>query len=167
MKKQINFLNSIKNYNMKKLLFILSAALITTAMNAQQTEDEIYIGKGKTFGKYTGRSIIIPDTDKTPKNTVTNPTILTGIVVSGGEISNVQDSLKNKPGSLYSFNLKKDDGTIVAVGTRDYEFTVPKELIGKNVSIEGLTSATLLTERKRRSVQKDVQFAAIGILVTD
>ena len=167
MKKQIKFLNSIKNYNMKKLLFILSVVSITMAVNAQQTEDEIYIGKGKTFGKYTGRSVTTTETGKTTNKTVTNPTILTGIVVSGGEISPVQDSLKNKPGSLYSFNLKKDDGTVVAVGTRDYEFTVPKELIGKNVSIEGLTSATLLNERKRRSVQKDVEFAAIGILVTD
>ena len=153
---------------MKKLLPLLSAVFISMAVNAQgtQTEDEIYIGKGKTFGKYTGRSVTTPVTDKTTKSTVTNPTILTGIVLSGGVISNSADSLKSTPGSLYSFNLKKDDGAIILVGTSDYDFNVPKELIGRSVSVEGLSSATLI-ERKRRSVQKDIQFAAIGVMVTN
>lgn len=153
---------------MKKLLFILPAFLLSIAVNAQgtQTEDEVYVGKGKTFGNYKGTGIIIPDYNKTAKKPITNPTTLTGIVISGGG-AGVQDSLKDKSGGLYSFNLKKDDGTVVTVGTRDYDFTVPKQLIGKRISIEGLNAGTISIDRKRKTVQKDIQFAAIGLKIID
>src|SRR5665647_1077652 len=97
---------------MKKLLFILPV-LFTLAVNAQQTEDEVYIGKGKTFGKYNGRGIIIPDTDRNAKP-VDRQTTVTGMVVG-----------TCKP-NCNSLTVKKSDGTIVTVGTRDNGFTVPK-----------------------------------------
>lgn len=150
---------------MKKLLFILPAFFFTLAVNAQgtQTEDEVYVGKGKTFGKYTGKTIIIPDVGKSEKKPIINSTTLTGIVISGGD-PGVQDSLKNKPGGLYSFNLKKDDGTIVTIGTRDNGFTVPRTIEGHTIIIEGIDAG-----RRRRDVninyQKEIQFAATGIKI--
>ena len=146
---------------MKKLLSILPVIFFTLAVSAQgtQTEDEVYVGKGKTFGNYKGTAIIIPDFDKPVKNPTTDLSRLTGTVISFG-LETKMDSLTDKRVSLYSFNLKKTDGTIVTVGTRDNGFTVPKEILGKTITVEG---------RKRRDVknntQQDVQFAATGILV--
>ena len=60
---------------MKKLLFILPVFFFTLAVNAQQTEDELYIGK--TFGNYKGTGIIIPDTDRNTKP-INGQTTVTG-----------------------------------------------------------------------------------------
>ncbi len=153
---------------MKKLLFILPAFLFTLSVNAQgtQTEDEVYVGKGKTFGKYTGKTIIIPDVGKSEKKPITNSTVLTGIVTGGGVVSGGQDTLKSKLGGLYSFNLKTADGTIVTIGTRDNGFTVPRTIEGHTIIIEGIDAG-----RRRRDVninyQKEIQFAATGIKVID
>ena len=146
---------------MKKLLSILPVIFFSFALHAQQTEDEVYVGKGKTFGDYKGTAIIIPDIDKPVKKPTTDLSRLTGTVISVG-LESKMDSLTDKRVSLYSFNLKKTDGTIVTVGTRDNGFTVPKEIVGKTITVEG---------RKRRDVknntQQDVQFAATGILIVE
>jgi len=76
---------------MKKLLFILPVVFFTMALNAQQTEDEVYVGKGKTFGNYKENGIIIPDTDRNIKP-LTGQT-LTGIVTGVNERGDM-DSLK-------------------------------------------------------------------------
>jgi hypothetical protein len=152
---------------MKKLLLIVSAFFLALAINAQgtQTEDEVYVGKVKTFGKYSGTGIIIPDVGKTKKQPA-NPTTLTGIVINDG--SNIQDSINGKPGGLYSFKLKKDDGTVVTVGTRDNDFTVPKKIIGRTITVEAV-----IIDRRRREInpgkpyQPDIQYAATGIKVID
>jgi len=39
---------------MKKLLFILPVFFLAFTVNAQQTEDDVYVGKGKTFGRFNG-----------------------------------------------------------------------------------------------------------------
>ena len=52
---------------MKKLLLILPVLFLPLGINAQQTEDEVYIGKGKTFGNYNGKEIIIPETARDDK----------------------------------------------------------------------------------------------------
>jgi hypothetical protein len=146
---------------MKKLLSILPVIFFSFALHAQQTEDEVFVGKGKTFGNYIGTAIIIPDFDRTVKKPTTDLTRLTGTVISVG-LESRMDSLTDKRVSLYSFNLKKIDGTIVTVGTRDNGFTVPKEIVGKTITVEG---------RKRRDVKNDaqqnIQFAATGILIVE
>jgi len=143
---------------MKSLLFIMAAFLFTHAVNAQgtQTEDEVYIGKGKTFGNYK-RS------DTKPIN---GQLALTGTVVSG-----CKRDCCNKKQTSCSFNLIKDDGTILTVGTRDFEFAVPNEIVGTKVIVEGKDAGQISGDRKRRDTkkeyQKDIQFAATGIKVID
>ena len=93
---------------------------------------------------------------------------MTGVVVSGGLVNRV-DSLTDKRISLYSFNLKKSDGTIVTIGTKDNGFTVPKEIVGKTITVEGIDLVSFPRRRKtvNTDYQKEIQFAAIGIKIID
>ena len=145
---------------MKKLQFILPALFLSLAMNAQQTEDEVYIGKGKTFGNYKGTAIIIPDVGRNEKPT-NRQTAITGIVVIVNWCE--EDCL--------TILVKKDDGTTVTVGTKDNGFRVPKEIVGRKIIVEGIDAGQISGGRKRRDVKKDaqqdIQFAATGIKVID
>ena len=145
---------------MKKLQFILFALFLSLAMNAQQTEDEVYIGKGKTFGNYKGTAIIIPDVGRNEKPT-NRQTAITGIVVTVNWCE--EDCL--------TILVKKDDGTTVTVGTKDNGFRVPKEIVGRKIIVEGIDAGQISGGRKRKDVkkdyQKDIQFAATGIKVID
>src|ERR1035437_7690055 len=111
---------------MKKLLFILPVFFFTLAVNAQQT----YIGK--TFGNYKGTGIIIPETDR-PTKPINGQTTVTGIVVKVGWCE--EDCL--------TILVKKDDGTTVTIGTKDYGFAVPQKIVGKKIIVEGIESAKL------------------------
>jgi hypothetical protein len=146
---------------MKKLLIILQVLFLSLALSAQQTEDEIYIGKGKTFGNYKGTGIIIPDVGKTAKQ-IDVQTIFMGPIVGICK----KDCCNNKRTSC-SVDVKKDDGSIVTIGTRDSGFTVPKEIAGKTIIVEGKDVGQISGGRKRRDVQPGIQFAATGILVMD
>jgi hypothetical protein len=59
--------------------------------------------------------------------------------------------------------VKKDDGTTVTVGTKDYGFTVPKNIVGRKIILDG---SMVSGDRKRRD-QQDIQFAATGLKVLD
>ena len=135
---------------MKKLLFILPVLFLTLTVNAQQTEDDVYVGKGKTFGNYRGTEI---------KNTrpVKGQLNITGTVVKVDWCE--EDCL--------TMWVKKDDGTIVSVGTKDSGFAIPKAIVGKKIIIEGIDPAKLITEKKtlKREFQKDIQFAATGLKI--
>lgn len=139
---------------MKKLLFILPLFFLALDVNAQQTEDEVYVGK--KFGNFKGTGIIIPDTDRKIKP-VNGQTAITGIVLAVGWCE--EDCL--------TISVKKDDGTIITVGTKDYGFTVSKKIVGRKVSIEGIESIAFIRERKtiKKDYQKDVQLVATGIKV--
>ena len=147
---------------MKKLLFILPVFFFSLALNAQQTEDDIYVGKSKTFGNYKGPAIStinpksLPDGDRNTK-TIMSTSTLAGIVVKVGWCE--EDCL--------IIWVKKDDGTTVAVGTKDYGFTVPKNIVGKRIVIEGVNQAILIREKRivKKEYQKDIQFAATGIRI--
>jgi hypothetical protein len=142
-----------------KILIVLPFFLFTLSAYCQ-TEDEVHIGtypKGKTFGKYQG-----PDTKP-----YTGQITITGIVTRGGVMGGRQDSLKGGNGGLGSFTLKKEDGTLVTVGTTDFDFTVPKEIVKHRVIVEGIDPAKLISDRRRKTVQKDIQYAAIGIKVVE
>lgn len=153
---------------MKKLLSILPVIFLSFALHAQQTEDEVFVGKGKTFGNYKGTAIIIPDIDKTAKKQKTDQTSVTGTVISSGLVTRM-DSLTDKRVALYSFNLKKADGTIVTVGTKDNGFTVPKEIVGKTITVEGIDQVSFIRKRKtvNTDYQKEIQFVATGIKVIE
>ena len=147
---------------MKKLLFVLPVFFFSLVVNAQtQTEDEIYIGKGKTFGKYKGTAIIIPETDKGIKPIVGQNSI-TGTVVG-----NCKKDCCNKKLTSCSVDVRKDDGSIVTVGTRDNGFTVPKAIVGQRIIIEGIDPAKLITKKKtlKRDFQRDIQFVATGLRI--
>ncbi len=145
---------------MKILLFILSILFLPLIINAQQTEDEVYVGKGKTFGNYKGIGIIIPDIDRKAKP-VNGQTAITGIVVKVGWCE--EDCL--------TILVKKDDGTTVTVGTKDNGFTVPQKIVGRKIIIEGIDGGQIAGGRKRRDIKKDaqqdIQFAATGIKIID
>ena len=139
---------------MKKFLFILPVFFFTLAVDAQQTEDEVYVGK--KYGNYKGTGIIIPDTDR-PTKPINGQTAVTGIVVKVGWCED----------DCLTILVKKDDGTTVTVGTKDNGFTIPKKLTGKKIIVEGIDPAKRVRERRtvRTDYQKDIQFAATGIMV--
>lgn len=139
---------------MKKLLLIMAAFLFTHGVNAQgtQTEDEVYIGKSKTFGNYKGTGIIIPDVGLKGKP-YNGPGTLTGIVV---KVDWCEEDCR-------TIMVKKDDGTTVTVGTRDYGFTVPKNIVGRKIILDG---SMVSGDRKRRD-QQGIQYAATGLKVLD
>jgi len=135
---------------MKKLLQILPLIFFTLAVSAQQTEDDIYVGKSRTFGNYRGADI------KTA-NPMKGQSIITGIVL---KVDWCEED-------CFTVWVKKDDGTTVAVGTKDYGFTVPKKIIGKRIIIEGVEPAKFIPEKRavKKEYQKGVQIAASGIRI--
>jgi hypothetical protein len=137
---------------MKKLLQILPFIFFTLIVHAQQTEDDIYVGKSRTFGNYRG-------TDITTAKQVKGQLIISGIVVKVDWCE--EDCL--------TVWVKKDDGSIVSIGTKDYGFTVPKKIVGKRIIIEGIEPAKYITGKKAVKIehQKDVQIAATGIRIFD
>ncbi len=137
---------------MKKLLITLSVFFISLAINAQQTEDDVYLGKSKTYGNYRGTDIGYSKPTK-------GQTILTGTVVKVGWCE--EDCL--------TILVKKADGTTVTVGTKDYGFRVPKGIIGKKIIIEGIDPAKRIFNKKpvKQTYQTDIQFAASGIRLLD
>ena len=139
---------------MKKLLFILPVFFFTVAVNAQQTEDEVYVGK--KYGNFKGTGIIIPETDRKGKTT-DNGTTVTGIVL---RVSWCEED-------CLTILLKKADGSTVKIGTKDYGFKVPQKLVGKKIIVEGVDPDKLPRERRtiKPDYQKDIQLAASGIKV--
>ncbi len=67
-----------------------------------------------------------------------------------------------------SIDIQRDD-SVVTIGTRDYGFTVPKDLIGKNIIVQGTEPGLMIRERRpvRKDAQKDIQFIATGVKVLD
>lgn len=152
---------------MKKLLFLLPLFLLALAVNAQP-EDEIYIGKGKTFGNNKENGIIIPDWDRNAR-TVKGLTKVSGVVanIRGGGSS--PDTLTERRGGFYSFDLKLDDGTLVTIGVKDNEFTVPRSIVGRQIIIEGIDPRSLVRNKRdvNKNPQQNIQFLATGIKVID
>ncbi|MDO9274388.1 MAG: DUF4920 domain-containing protein [Lutibacter sp.] len=44
--------------------------------------------------------------------------------------------------------MKKDDGTILSVGTKDNGFTVPKDILGKRIIVKGYESVKPIRDKK-------------------
>ena len=147
---------------MKKLLVVLPVLFLSVAINAQtQTEDDVYVGKSKTYGNYRG-----------PEITTINPRIQSGLnknvkpINGTSTIAGIVVKLGWCEDDCLTVWVKKDDGSILAVGTKDYGFTVPKNIVGKRILIEGVDPAILTrTNKTVKEYQKDIQFAATGIKV--
>ena len=139
-----------KHIIMKKLLQVLPLIFYVVIANAQQTEDDIYVGKSRTFGNYRG-------TDITTAKQLKGQLTITGIVV---KVDWCEDD-------CLTVWAKKDDGSTVSVGTKDYGFTVPKKIVGKRIIIEGIEPAKYIAENKtlKKQYQKDIQIAATGIRI--
>lgn len=138
---------------MKKLLFILPALFFVLGLKAQQTEDEVYIGK--KFGIFKGTGIIIPETDRKIKPN----RLLTAI----GTVVSVSSCTVN----CSVLVVKLTDGTPITVGTADQGFSVPQKIVGRGIMVDGAYSVKQVPgERPSRIVQqKDIDFAATGIKV--
>ena len=48
-----------------------------------------------------------------------------------------------------TMRMKKDDGTTVVVGIKDYGFKVPKDIIGKRINAEGVVPGTLILKDEK------------------
>lgn len=137
---------------MKKLLFTLFVLFIAISSYAQQTEDDVYVGKSRTFGNYKGTDI------KNTKQIKGSP-IITGTVVKVGWCED----------DCLTIWVKKEDGTILSVGTKDNGFTVPKDIVGKRIIVEGYESDKPIREKKtkKKENQEDIQFLATGMKFFD
>ena len=137
---------------MKKLLFILPLFFFSLTVNAQQTEDDIYVGKSKTFGNYKGTDI------KSTKQIKGSPNV-TGTVVKVGMCK--EDCM--------TILVKKDDGNTISVGTKNNGFTVPKDIVGKRINIEGYASVSTIRDKKKikDGTQENIQFVATGMKLYD
>lgn len=146
------FYCTLKYIVMKKLVQILPLILFAAMVNAQQTEDDIYVGKSRTFGNYRGADI---STVKQMK----------GQVIVAGTVVKV-DWCKEDCLTVW---VKKDDGSTVSVGTKDYGFTVPKKIVGKRIIIEGIEPAKYIPEKKavKKEYQKGIQIVATGVRILD
>ena len=80
--------------------------------------------------------------------------------------------------------LEKADGSSLMVKTKDHEFFLPQDLVGKTVTLEGTASIKEVSEEKRKhfaedagkskeeikkikGAEKEVQFIASGVKVLD
>jgi hypothetical protein len=119
-----------------------------TAAHAQQTEDDVYVGKSKTFGNYRG-------TDIGDSKSIKGQTTLSGTVV---KVDWCEED-------CYTMLVKKADGTMITVGTKDYGFTIPKSIVGKKIIIEGIEPAKRIVDKKtvKKTYQTNIQFAASGV----
>src|SRR5688500_1402011 len=112
---------------MKKLLLLLPVLFVSIVLCAQ-TEDEVYIGKGRTFGNYKSGNI-------RPVNGQINPVsglkTVTGTIVGACK----RDCCNRKLTSCF-LDIQTGD-SLVRIGTRDNGFSVPKEMVGKKIVVEG------------------------------
>jgi hypothetical protein len=137
---------------MKKLL-IIGFVLLFLALNvkAQQTEDDVSVGgTSKTFGIYKG-------------NIAKNVKPIKGQIVITGTVVNVSWCEED----CLTILVKTSDGKLVTVGTKDNNFSVPKNIAGKKIMIEGMeaTKAGITKNQVNRALQKDIQIAATGLKI--
>lgn len=131
---------------------LLPILLCTLAINAQQTEDEVYIGKGKTVGNYRG-PLVKP---------------LEGQYTFTGTVVGIcKRDCCNKKATSCTMLVKAREDSLVNIGTSDFGFSVPKNIIGRTITVEGRDPAFLSRERRRKEYQQDIQLAATGLKFLD
>ncbi len=136
---------------MKKLQFIVAVLFLSLQGIAQQTEDDPSVGgHSRTFGKFKG-------TPAANLNTLKGQVLITGTVISVSWCE--EDCL--------TVLVKTNTGNIVSIGTKDNAFSVPKNIAGKKITIEGYEQAKLTINKKvdKNQRQKDIQVAATGIKI--
>ncbi|MFZ4770172.1 MAG: DUF4920 domain-containing protein [Ferruginibacter sp.] len=136
---------------MKKILLMLPFFFLALAVNAQQTEDDVYVGKRRTFGNYRGM-------ESSNTKPVAGQSVIIGTVIKVGWCED----------DCLTILIKQPDGTSIMVGTKDYGFKVPKGIVGKKIIIEGISPAKrIVTKKGVKEYQRDIQFAASGVKLLD
>lgn len=106
---------------MKKLITTIALFILAINSKAQILEDDVSVGGiPKMYGNYKGA---VSSNSSVDKNTVAinGTTIITGTVIKIGWCE--EDCI--------TFWLKKEDGTTLVVGTKDFGFSVPKSIVRK------------------------------------
>ncbi|HSN61673.1 MAG TPA: hypothetical protein VLR49_12110 [Ferruginibacter sp.] len=136
---------------MKRIILFAPTFLFTCIAVAQQTEDDVYVGKARTFGNYRGTG----GYSKLPKGHA----VIIGTIV---EVSWCEDDCR-------TILLKKTDGTMITVGTADFGFKIPKGIKGKKIIIEGLEPGkpAIGKQKPGSKPQQNIQFAASGLKLLD
>jgi hypothetical protein len=136
---------------MKKIVIFISAMILAINSNAQQTEDDPSVGGSwRTFGKYQGTE-------------AKNLKPMKGQITINGRVVNVSWCEED----CLTILVKTNDGKMLTIGTKDNAFSVPKDLSGKKIIVEGIDLAKINNDKKsvKKEYQKDIQVAAIGIKV--
>lgn len=157
---------------MKKILF---AALLFAGFSAAAQDETV---KPPTKGTVYGEAL---SAQGTPTDVNSLQSKMAGDVFEG----KVQGKVKEVCKAMGCWvRLEKADGTTLMVKAKDHAFTVPQELIGKTVVIEGSASVKEVSEDKRKHFaedagkskeeikkikgsEKEVQFIAKSIQVVD
>ena len=137
---------------MKKLLIFLPVLLVTLVSSAQYKVDPIRVGT--KYGNFRGY-----ENDTKTKPAVGELTV-TGTIVSTGE----QNCINNKC-TVNSITIKTNNSTSLIIGTKDYGFVLPGNIVGIKIIAEGIDPANRDHEKRGedKTYQKDIQFAATGI----
>jgi Domain of unknown function (DUF4920) len=138
---------------MKKLLAILPILFLVFDSIAQQTEDDPAVGgTWRTFGEYK-------TADTKNLKEIKTLTTISGTVINVSWCE--EDCL--------TILLKTKDENTVLIGTKDYGFAVPKNIVHKKIIVQGYEIATLKANKKleQKAFQKEVHIAATGIKIFD
>ena len=122
-------------------------------MPQTQTEDEVYIGKGKTFGNYYG-------TAAKPINGQVKP-VNAPRTISGKVVGICMRDCCNKKLTSCTIDVERDDST-VTIGTKDNGFAVPKAILGHTITVEGKDADLISCGRKKKGTQKPARHSICG-----
>lgn len=158
---------------MKKILFSALVLLAFTAVNAQEADEIKPAAKGVVYGTDLSAGDAVSVNDLTTK------------LVNGTYEGKVSGKVKEVCQTMGCWmKLEKADGTTVMVKTKDHAFFMPKNIVGKNVVIEGTATVNEESEAKQKhyaedagkskteiakikGAKKELQFMASGVQVVD
>ena len=158
---------------MKRMLFSLFV-LGAFTVNAQEASDIKPAAKGVVYG-----------TEISANGEAISPNELQAKMANGVFEGKVTGKVKEVCKAMGCWiRLEKADGTTLMVKSKDHEFTMPQDLVGRTVAIEGTATIKEVTEEKRKHFaedagkskaeikkikgsEKEVQFIASGVKVID
>jgi hypothetical protein len=157
-----------KTYDMKYVLLFVFAACLSTAGQAQDPQSA---AKGVTYGAGTSAEGAISVNDLNGK--------LTDNKYNGRIQGKVSEVCQDKGCWM---KIEKSDGEKVMVKFKDYKFFMPKDIVGKEVVLDGEASVKEVSVKQQqhyakdagksdeeikkiREPKKELQFVAKGVLV--
>lgn len=154
---------------MKRSLFLFAAMLMAGIAQAQEP---VSAQKGVTYGAGTNAEGVLVSTDLLSSRMQKDK-------FSGKVTGKVTDVCLEKGCWM---KLEKADGSPLTVKFKDYKFFMPKDIVGKEVVLEGYAMVKEVTVEQQKSLAKEsgksavdienikepkreVQFVASGVLV--